>query len=72
MTKQETAQQIVSQLIKALQDKNYIKRQTVNKYGLTGYEPDVLNEDLEQLQDIAQASIEEFMGYVAKGTLRND
>ena len=60
MTKQETAKQIVTQLIKALQNKNYIKRLTFSKYGLTQYEPDVLDEDLEQLLDIAQDSIEEY------------
>jgi hypothetical protein len=70
MTKQETAKQIVTQLIKALQNKNYIKRLTFSKYGLTQYEPDVLDEDLEQLLDIAQDSIEEYVFLYADMTAR--
>ena len=61
MTKQETAQQIVNQVLRFMVDNNY------------SWEINELNEsgDIEQLQDIAQDSIGEFMGYVAKGTLRS-
>ena len=51
MSKKDVAQQIVTQMIKALQDKGYIKRLTVNEYGLSGYDSDLLPDDLEQLRD---------------------
>mgnify|MGYP004452162885 CR=1 FL=1 len=63
MTKQETAKQIISQVLEFMQDNDYID----SFYNGT---PDILSEDIEQLQDIAYGSIEEFMSYVAKGTLR--
>ena len=55
MTKQETAQQTVRHILAFLLDNDYIEDDIFAK------------DDLEQLQDIAQASIEEFIGYVAKG-----
>jgi len=69
MTKQETAKQIVRQVLEFMQDNHYIDSWEINGLNETG--------DLEQLQDIAYGSIEEFMGYVVldlsglKGTLRS-
>ena len=63
MDKQKAAKQIVSQVLEFMQDNDYID----SIYNGT---PDILSEDIEQLQDIAYGSIEEFMRYVAKGTLR--
>tara|TARA_R110000824_G_scaffold1624_2_gene7985 strand:+ start:482 stop:676 length:195 start_codon:yes stop_codon:yes gene_type:complete len=63
MTKQETAQQIVNQVLRFMVDNNYIDSWEINELNESG--------DIEQLQDIAQDSIGEFMGYVAKGTLRS-
>tara|TARA_R110000824_G_scaffold14888_1_gene63039 strand:- start:358 stop:582 length:225 start_codon:yes stop_codon:yes gene_type:complete len=74
MTKQETAQQIVKQVLEFMADNKYL-RTTYYVKGMRQASPvpvDIHCDDIEQLQDIAQASIEEFMGYVAKGTLRND
>ena len=62
MTKQETAKQIVRQVLEFMQDNDYIDSWEINGLNKTG--------DIEQLQDIAYGSIEEFMSYVAKGTLR--
>mgnify|MGYP003140373783 CR=1 FL=1 len=74
MTKQETAQQIVRQVLEFMVDNDYIDfthYPTSSATAARKKQPDILSEDIEQLQDIAQASIEEFMRYVAKGTLRS-
>ena len=68
MTKQETAQQIVKQVLEFMVDNDYVES---TYYPAGKNQADIAADDLEQLQDIAQASIEEFMGYVAKGTLRS-
>ena len=72
MTKQETAQQIVRHFLVFMVENEYLDigkntcRSSANPIPV-----DIAAEDIEQLQDIVQASIEEFMGYVAKGTLRS-
>jgi len=72
MTKQETAKQIVSQVVEFLEDNEYLDYRLVQiSKAAVKRESEILDDDLEQLQDIAQDSIEEFMGYVAKGTLRS-
>lgn len=68
MTKQETAQQIVRQVLEFMVDNEYVES---TYYPAGKNQADIAADDIEQLQDIAQASIEEFMRYVAKGTLRS-
>jgi phenylacetate-coenzyme A ligase PaaK-like adenylate-forming protein len=68
MTKQETAQQIIRQVLEFMVDNEYVES---TYYPAGKNQADIAADDIEQLQDIAQASIEEFMRYVAKGTLRS-
>jgi phenylacetate-coenzyme A ligase PaaK-like adenylate-forming protein len=68
MTKQETAQQIVRQVLEFMVDNDYVES---TYYPAGKNQADIAADDIEQLQDIAQASIEEFIGYVAKGTQRS-
>ena len=64
MTKQETAQQIVRQVLEFMVDNEYVDS---TYYPAGKNQADISADDIEQLQDIAQASIEQFMRYVAKG-----
>ena len=62
MTKEETAEQIAKEVWDYLREKKFIS-EAWEQYGI------LVKGDL---ANIAAKSIEEFMGYVAKGTLRND
>lgn len=61
MTKQETAEQIAQEIWDHLREENFISEGWA-QYGI------LVKGDL---ANIAAESIEEFMGYVAKGTQRN-
>ena len=77
MTKQETAQQIVKQVLEFMVDNEYVES---TYYPAGKNQADIAADDIEQLQDIAQASIEQYwkersknniMSYPKKGTLRS-
>lgn len=77
MTKQETAQQIVRQVLEFMVDNEYVES---TYYPAGKNQADIAADDIEQLQDIAQASIEQYwkersksniMSYPKKGTLRS-
>ena len=77
MTKQETAQQIVKQVLEFMVDNDYVES---TYYPAGKNQADIAADDIEQLQDIAQASIEQYwkersknniMSYPKKGTLRS-
>jgi hypothetical protein len=72
MTKQETAGQIVAQLLEVLQDNKCIGTK-VRQIGKTEVErsPNIPDSVIDTLHIVAAESLEEFMGYVAKGTQRN-
>jgi len=69
MTKQETAQQIVRQVLEFMVDNDYIDfthYPTSSATAARKKQADIAADDIEQLQDIAQASIEELYRYHSK------
>ena len=60
MTKQETAQQIVRQILEFMVDNDYIDfthYPTSSATAARKKQPDILSEDIEQLQDIVYGSL---------------
>jgi len=63
MTKQETAQQIVRQVLEFMVDNDYIDfthYPTSSATAARKKQPDILSEDIEQLQDIAQGNMPDY------------